>query len=150
MTVLKQHHAPGMPADVYDQVAAGAMPSQSKADGFAAHYAIVEDGGITVIEIWDSIAQHDAWFNEVVKPHLPPDTPEPVSVVATGDLTIHGVTKSVQLRLGAQLVNGTIVIVGSVDITFADYGVTVPKSQIVLSVDDHGTLEMQLLLTKTQ
>lgn len=77
MTVLKQHHAPGMPAEVYDQVAAGAMPSQSKADGFVAHYAIVEDGGITVIEIWDSIAQHDAWFNEVVKPHLPPDTPEP-------------------------------------------------------------------------
>jgi polyisoprenoid-binding protein YceI len=75
---------------------------------------------------------------------------EAVSVVATGDLTIHGVTKSVQLPLEAQLVNGTIVIVGSVDITFADYGVTVPKSQIVLSVDDHGTLEMQLLLTKTQ
>ncbi len=77
MTVLKQHHAPGMPAEVYDQVAAEAMPSQSKADGFVAHYAIVEDGGITVIEIWDSIDQHDAWFNEVVKPHLPPDTPEP-------------------------------------------------------------------------
>ena len=74
---------------------------------------------------------------------------EAVSVVATGDLTIHGVTKSVQLPLEAQLVNGTIVIVGSVDITFADYGVTVPKSQIVLSVDDHGTLEMQLLLTKS-
>ena len=52
------------------------MPSQSKADGFVAHYAIVEDGGITVIEIWDSIDQHHAWFNEVVKPHLPPDTPE--------------------------------------------------------------------------
>ena len=77
MTVLKQHHAPGMPAEVYDQVAAGALPSQSKADGFVAHYAIVEDGGITVIEIWDSVAHHDAWFNEVVKPHLPPDTPEP-------------------------------------------------------------------------
>jgi heme-degrading monooxygenase HmoA len=77
MTVLKQHHAPGMPAEVYDQVAAGALPSQSEADGFVAHYAIVEDGGITVIEIWESIDQHDAWFNEVVKPHLPPGTPEP-------------------------------------------------------------------------
>jgi len=77
MTVLKQHHAAGMPAEVYDQVAAGVMPSQSAADGFVAHYAIVEDGGITVIEIWDSIAQHDAWFNEVVKPQLPPGTPDP-------------------------------------------------------------------------
>jgi hypothetical protein len=77
MAVLKQHHAPGMPTEVYDQVAAGAMPSQSKTDGLIAHYAIVEGGGITVIEIWDSIDQHDAWFNEVVKPHLPPDTPKP-------------------------------------------------------------------------
>jgi hypothetical protein len=37
----------------------------------------VEVGGITVFEIWDSIAQHDAWFNVAVKPHLSPDTPEP-------------------------------------------------------------------------
>jgi heme-degrading monooxygenase HmoA len=77
MAVLKQHHAPGMQAEVYDQVAAEALPSQSKADGFVAHYAIVEDGGITVIEIWDSVAQHDAWFNEAVRPHLPPGMPEP-------------------------------------------------------------------------
>jgi heme-degrading monooxygenase HmoA len=77
MTVLKQHHVPGMRPDVYDQVAAGAMPSLSKADGFVAHYAIVEDGGMTVIEIWDSIDQHDAWFNEIVRPQLPADTPEP-------------------------------------------------------------------------
>ena len=76
MAVLKQHHSAGMPAEVYDKVAAEAIPSQSKADGFVAHYAIVEDGGITVIEIWDSIDQHDAWFNEVVKPHLPPDSPD--------------------------------------------------------------------------
>jgi len=77
MAVLKQHHAAGMPAEVYDAVAAGVVASQSQADGFVAHYAIVEDGGITVIEIWDSIDQHDAWFNEVVKPQLPPDTPDP-------------------------------------------------------------------------
>jgi hypothetical protein len=56
-----------MPTEVYDQVAAGAMPSQTKADGSVAHYAIVEDGGITVIEIWAFIDQHDASFNEVVK-----------------------------------------------------------------------------------
>ncbi len=33
VAVPKQHHAPGMPAEVYDQVAAGAMPSQNKSDG---------------------------------------------------------------------------------------------------------------------
>jgi len=80
MTVLKRHHAPGMPAEVYDQVVGGVKDSQSAADGFVAHYGVVEDGGITVVEIWDSIDQHDAWFNEAVRPLLPPGTPEPTFV----------------------------------------------------------------------
>lgn len=71
-----------------------------------------------------------------------------VSVTAVGDLTIHGVTKSVSFPLQSKLVNGTVVVVGSLDLTFSDFGVTVPKTQIVVSVDDHGTLELQLLLTR--
>jgi len=66
-----------MPAEVCDQVVGDVRASQSAADGFVAHYGVVEDGGITVVEIWDSIDQHDAWFNEAVKPLLPPGTPEP-------------------------------------------------------------------------
>ena len=73
---------------------------------------------------------------------------EPVSVTATGELTIHGVTKTVQIELDAQLVDGTIVLVGSMDLTFSDYDVEVPAAQIVVSVDDFGILELQLLLTQ--
>jgi polyisoprenoid-binding protein YceI len=74
---------------------------------------------------------------------------EPVAVDAVGDLTIHGVTKSITMPIEAQLVDGTtIVVVGSVDVIFSDYGVEVPSSQIVLSVEDHGVLELQLLLTR--
>jgi polyisoprenoid-binding protein YceI len=69
-----------------------------------------------------------------------------VDVQATGDLTIHGVTTSVTLPLQAQLVDGIVVVVGSVDITFADYGVSVPSSPIVVSAEDTGTLELQLFL----
>jgi polyisoprenoid-binding protein YceI len=72
-----------------------------------------------------------------------------VTVDATGELTIHGVTKTVTIPLQTQLVNGTVVIVGSMPITFADYGVSVPSSAIVLSVDDHGTLELQLFLQQS-
>ncbi len=75
-------------------------------------------------------------------------TGEPVSVAATGELTIHGVSKSVQIELDAQLVEGTIVLVGSMDLTFSDYDVEVPAAQIVVSVDDFGILELQLLLTQ--
>lgn len=37
-------------------------------------------------------------------------------------------------------------MVGSLAITFSDFEVEVPSSQVVLSVDDHGTVEVQLLL----
>lgn len=73
---------------------------------------------------------------------------EPISVTATGDLTIHGVTQTVQIDLDAQLVDGTIVLVGSMDLTFSDYDVEVPAAQIVVSVDDFGVLELQLLFTQ--
>jgi polyisoprenoid-binding protein YceI len=73
---------------------------------------------------------------------------EPLSVTAVGDLTIAGVTRSVEFPLEAQLVGGTVVVVGSIDIVFSDYGVSVPDSQIVLSVADNGTLELQVLLVK--
>lgn len=77
------------------------------------------------------------------------DTGSTVSVRATGDLTIHGVTRSVELPIEAKLVNGTIVLVGSTEVTFSDYGVEVPTSPVVLSVDDSGTLEVQLLLVRS-
>ncbi len=73
---------------------------------------------------------------------------EAVSVVAAGDLTIHGVTQSVSIPIEAQLVSDTIVVVGSIDIVFADYGVEVPESQIVVSVEDSGILEFQLLFAR--
>lgn len=71
-----------------------------------------------------------------------------VAVTATGDLTIHGVTRSTQIPLEAQLVDGTIVLVGSTEVTFSDFDVAVPSAPIVVSVEDTGTLELQLLLTR--
>lgn len=73
---------------------------------------------------------------------------EPVEVTATGDLTVHGVTRQVEFPLQAQLVNGTVIVVGDIEVTFSDYGVEVPSSPIVLSVDDFGTLELQVLLSR--
>jgi polyisoprenoid-binding protein YceI len=74
---------------------------------------------------------------------------DPVSLTAVGDLTVHGVTRSVDFPLEAQLVDGTVVLIGSLDVTFADYGVEAPTSIITLSVEDHGVLELQFPLTST-
>ncbi|MBS1837032.1 MAG: YceI family protein [Actinobacteria bacterium] len=71
-----------------------------------------------------------------------------VTVTAKGDLTVHGVTKAVQFPLQAKLVGDTVVVVGSIDVTFADFGVKVPTAPVVLSVDDHGKLELQLLFKR--
>ena len=72
---------------------------------------------------------------------------KPITVDAKGTLTIKGVTKNVTIPIEAQLVNGTVVVVGSTDIVFSDYSVEVPRSAVVLSVDNHGIMEFQLLLT---
>ncbi|MDA3038304.1 MAG: YceI family protein [Actinomycetota bacterium] len=74
---------------------------------------------------------------------------KPISVDAAGDLTIHGVTKAVVFPLEAQLVGSTIVIVGSLEISLADFGVVAPTAPIVLSVEDVAIVEFQLLLVKS-
>jgi polyisoprenoid-binding protein YceI len=67
-----------------------------------------------------------------------------MTVQARGTLTIHGVARPVTFALDASLVNGTIVVVGSTEIRFADYGVRLPTAPVVLSIQDHGIVEVQL------
>jgi polyisoprenoid-binding protein YceI len=71
-----------------------------------------------------------------------------VSVTGSGQLTLHGQTKDVQIPLKAKLSGSTIVVTGSLDIAFADYGISKPTSFAVLSIADTGTIEMQLFFTK--
>jgi polyisoprenoid-binding protein YceI len=71
------------------------------------------------------------------------------SVDATGTLTLHGVTKDVTIPLQAEQTGDTIAVTGQLDIPFADYGIQKPQSFKVLSIDDHGILEVQLFFTKS-
>ena len=73
---------------------------------------------------------------------------EMVEVVATGELTLNGVTNTVEIPLQAQLVDGAILVTGSTDILFADYSVTAPSAPVVVSVEDNGVLELQIWLTR--
>ena len=77
---------------------------------------------------------------------VPADGTE-VTASATGDLTIHGVTKSVTIEVQAQR-NGDIVdVLGSTDIVFADYGIDNPSTGGI-TTEDHGALEFLLSFTK--
>ena len=71
-----------------------------------------------------------------------------IKATATGDLTIHGVTKSVEIPVEALLSDDVVTVTGSIDILFADYSIDRPTSFAVLSIADHGTMEFQLKFTK--
>lgn len=71
-----------------------------------------------------------------------------VTLSAAGDLTVNGITQPVVVDIEAQLVGSVIAVIGSVEITFADFDVTVPQVPIVLSAEDHGIMEFQLLFQK--
>jgi len=65
-------------------------------------------------------------------------------VTAIGDLKLHGVTKSVTIPLRAVVAGDVVTVTGSVEIQFADYSIQQPSSFFVLSIEDHGTMELQL------
>lgn len=77
---------------------------------------------------------------------LPTDG-KPIAVTATGAFTLHGVTKTVQISLQAERQGGIIAVSGSLPVVFGDYGFQGPNSFSVVSVDDHGTMELHLLFT---
>jgi polyisoprenoid-binding protein YceI len=67
-----------------------------------------------------------------------------ITATATGQLTLHGVTKTVQVAVQASLSDDIVTVTGSLDILFADYDIQRPTSFLVLSIEDHGVMEFQL------
>ena len=76
-----------------------------------------------------------------------PTADDPIEVAATGELTINGVTNTVDVPLQIAMTDGVAVVTGTFDVTLADYNVQAPAAPIVLSVADTGTVELQLFLT---
>jgi polyisoprenoid-binding protein YceI len=73
---------------------------------------------------------------------------ERATVSATGDLTIHGVTKEATIELQAELQSDAAVVVGSAPVALADYGIDPPTGFSVLSISGDGTFEFQLFFSK--
>jgi polyisoprenoid-binding protein YceI len=74
----------------------------------------------------------------------PPTAGEAVSVTATGDLTLHGVTRPVDVPVEARWNGSTIEVVGNIDVTFSDYDIEAPSVGGFVSVEDEGEIELQL------
>ncbi len=71
-----------------------------------------------------------------------------VTKTATGNLTLHGVTKQVSIEIQAKWTSGGVEVVGSLPVRFADFDITTPTIGGFVSVNDQGTMEFQLIFAK--
>ncbi len=69
------------------------------------------------------------------------------TVRATGELTLHGVTKTTMFEISGRYSGSVVRIAGQVPITFADWGISNPSFGPV-TTEDHGVLEFALNFTK--
>jgi polyisoprenoid-binding protein YceI len=65
------------------------------------------------------------------------------TVQATGELTLHGVTRTVAFDLTGRLTGSEVQVAGSIPITFADWNIPIPSFGPI-TTEDHGVLEFAL------
>lgn len=70
------------------------------------------------------------------------------STTAQGELTVHGVTKPVTVKIETTLQGGKAAVVGNAPITLTDFGIEPPTGFRVLSIKDDGTFEFQIFFAK--
>jgi polyisoprenoid-binding protein YceI len=71
-----------------------------------------------------------------------------VNVSATGQLTIHGVTKTVTIPIQARVNGSQIEIAGSITFPFSEFGMTPPSIGGFVTVQDNATMEFDLKLAQ--
>ena len=73
MTVLMIAEQPNMDEGTYALMLEPLMPLLRSANGFISHAGGPSPvAGMRIIEIWESKADQQTFFNENLKPHLPP------------------------------------------------------------------------------
>lgn len=76
-----------------------------------------------------------------------PSAGEQLAATATGELTMHGVTNPVTFDVTAEAGKARIGVLGSIPITFADYGIENPSFGTVKTEDD-GSIEFVLVFER--
>lgn len=70
-----------------------------------------------------------------------------ITATAVGDLTLHGVTKSVTFLVEATFQSGRVGVLGQIPIVFADYDISDPSFASVRT-EDNGLLEFVLIFDR--
>jgi polyisoprenoid-binding protein YceI len=77
-----------------------------------------------------------------------PQAGETVNATATGDFTLHGVTRQLSIPMQGRWDGRDIQVIGNLHIVFSDYGITAPTSPSVVSIKDEGEMEFQIFFRK--
>jgi polyisoprenoid-binding protein YceI len=160
--------APGSTAGYrVDEVLNGADVTVAGSTSEVTGSVVVEGGQLTSAEVVVDIAsiatdngRRDGYFRDNVMDvdehptatfavtgpvQLPELTGTPVTVPVTGELTVKGTTREVQVELAAVRTPEGVDVSGSVPVTFADHGVDPPNLGFV-RVEDAGSIEFLLHL----
>lgn len=70
-------------------------------------------------------------------------------VTLVGDLTLHGVTRAVEIPSQARLVDGQIQVAGSLTFALADFEIVAPNvGGFIVSIADQGALEFSIVFAR--
>lgn len=70
-------------------------------------------------------------------------------VTLVGDLTLHGVTRAVEIPSQARLVAGQIQVAGSLSFALSDFQIVAPNvGGFIVSIADEGALEVSIIFAK--
>lgn len=76
-----------------------------------------------------------------------PDSGETIEVTATGELTLNGVAREVEVALEARLDGTNLLVVGNAPVELSDHDIGAPSAARVVSIEDSGELEFELIFT---
>lgn len=71
-----------------------------------------------------------------------------ITFAAVGDLTVNGITNQTTFDMEAQVADGNILVVGQAPVVFADYDISAPQAGPVVSIQDNGTIELQVWFSR--
>lgn len=71
MAILMTADVSGMGNEMYSGMIAQLRDQIRSARGFVLHAGHEIEGGWRVMEVWESEADHEAWFEGTIKPNLP-------------------------------------------------------------------------------
>ena len=100
-------------------------------------------------EIMQTVLYPEAAFR-LTSPVTIPEVPvegDQIEATVTGELTMHGVTKSVSFPVTAEYSNGRIGVLGNIEVSFADFGIENPSNGFV-TTGDTGLIEFVLVFDR--